>query len=76
MVTADIESLVLAVDVEGVAGCALWTFVSFLVGEARVGNKIVVGRASECLWGMSYSHSLVVVLVMNSDGSLPFNQLH
>jgi hypothetical protein len=45
----DIGSLVPAVDVGGFAGCALRTFVSFLVGKARVGGGIVVG-ASECLW--------------------------
>lgn len=70
----DAELLVLAVGVDGFAGRALRTFVSFLVDEARVGSKIVVGRASECLWGMSASYGLSghsLVLVRNSDGSLP-----
>ena len=70
----DVELLVLAVVVDSFAGCALRTFVSFLVDEARVGGKIVVGRASECLWGMSASYGLsdhYLGLVRISDGSLP-----
>lgn len=70
----DVELLVLAVGVDGFAGRALRTFVSFLVDEARMGSKIAVGRTSECLWGMSTSYGLSghsLVLVRNSDGSLP-----
>ena len=67
-----VESSVPAVDVECFAGRALRAFVSFLVGEARVGDEMTVGRASECLWGMSYGSSgHSQVLVMNSLRSPP-----
>jgi len=68
-VTVDVEQLVL-VDIEGIAGCAPRTFLSFLFGRARMGGGIAAGEASGWLRGAKYgSLDHLVVLVCALAGS-------